>query len=274
MRAARLSRAVAALLLSTGAALAQPMGQPADLAPVFERSVERRLIVPEPEQAHYAQLLARALDAAGVRIEQTQLAVLVDRSAVVQAVMVWWLAADGSAGLIGAAPTSTGRPSGFEHFETPLGVFEHTLDNPDFRAEGTVNELGIRGYGDRGMRVFDFGWVMARRGWAPGDQPMRLQLHATDRVRFEPRLGRPASKGCIRVSAAFNDFIDRYGVLDAAYDEALAAGRRFWVLRPDRVSTPWSGRWLVVVDSKRTSRPAWTLATRLASASALGTVAC
>jgi hypothetical protein len=67
--------------------------------------------------------------------------------------------------LAGASPVSTGRPSGFEHFETPVGTFEHALAHPDFGAEGTPRELGVRGHGERGMRVFDFGWVTARRGW-------------------------------------------------------------------------------------------------------------
>ncbi len=252
------------LLVGAVAALAQPLTQPADLAVPFQRSVNKRLAVPVPEQDRYAALLARALDEAGVRIERTQFVVLVDRSAFVQAVMVWWLAPDGSAGLVGAAPASTGRPSGFEHFETPLGVFEHSLANLDFRAEGTLNENGIRGYGDRGMRVYDFGWVSARRGWAPGEQEMRLQLHATDRERLEPRLGQRESKGCIRIPATLNEFIDRHGVLDAAYDEALAAARTFWVLRADRMPTPWSGRWLVVIDSMRSARPAWSPAPRQA----------
>jgi len=47
--------------------------------------------------------------------------------------------------LVGAAPVSTGLPGRFEHFTTPLGVFEHSLANPDFRAEGTKNQFGIRG---------------------------------------------------------------------------------------------------------------------------------
>lgn len=34
-------------------------------------------------------------------------------------------------------------------------------------------------------------------------------------------------------------------------------GRRFWVLRPDRQPTPWSGRYLVVVDTLRDARPDW-----------------
>ena len=56
------------------------------------------------------------------------------------------------------------------------------------RAEGTRNALGIRGYGERGMRVYDFGWVMGDRGWGTGGRSaMRLQMHATD-----PSLGTAA----------------------------------------------------------------------------------
>ena len=44
-----------------------------------------------------------------------------------------------------------------------------------------------------------FGWVIAERGWgAGGMSPMRLQMHATDPDRLEPRLGRAESKGWIR----------------------------------------------------------------------------
>ena len=50
---------------------------------------------------------------------------------------------------------------------------------------------------------------------------MRLQMHATDRDRLEPRLGRRESKGCIRIPASLSVWFDRYGVLDAAYDDAL-----------------------------------------------------
>ena len=42
---------------------------------------------------------------------------------------------------------------------------KHSLANMDFRAEGTFNDNGIRGYGRKGMRVFDFGWVVSERGW-------------------------------------------------------------------------------------------------------------
>ena len=128
----------------------------------------------------------------------------------------------------------------------------------DFRAEGTKNSLGIRGYGVRGMRVYDFGWVMAERGWGtPGKSIMRLQMHATDPVALEPRLGRWHSKGCIRIPASLNRFIDRYGLIDADYERAAHEGRNLWVLLPARTTTPWPGKYLVVVDSERESRPAW-----------------
>jgi hypothetical protein len=160
---------------------------------------------------------------------------------------------------LGATPASTGRVGAFEHFRTPLGVFLHGPHNPDYRALGTVNERGIRGYGARGLRVFDFGWVTAERGWGRGGTgTMRLQVHATDPVRLEPRLGRAASKGCIRITAALNRFLDCHGLLDAEYDAAQAAGRRQWILRLDRTTIPWPGRCLVVVDSQRRERPAWS----------------
>lgn len=165
--------------------------------------------------------------------------------------------------MIGASPVATGRPGEYEHFLTPLGVFAHSLANPDFRAEGTRNALGIRGYGRKGMRVYDFGWVEAERTWGPrGEGLMRLQVHSTDPEFLEPLLGRWHSKGCIRVAARLNSFIDRHGLLDADYDAALGAGHRLWVLRADREPTPWAGRWLVVVESERVERPAWSRLTK------------
>jgi len=32
------------------------------------------------------------------------------------------------------------------------------LANMDYRAEGTLNKLGLRALGRKGMRVYDFGW--------------------------------------------------------------------------------------------------------------------
>ena len=86
---------------------------------------------------------------------------------------------------------------------------------------------------------------------------MRLQLHATDPDMLEPRFGSAASKGCIRVSASLNQFLDKYGLLDADYEAAMERGVQLWVLREDRAPTAWSGRYLIVVESERTQRPSW-----------------
>jgi len=40
--------------------------------------------------------------------------------------------------------------------------------------------------------------------------------------------------GCIRIPGSMNEFIDRYGILDLDYEQAMAAGKSFWVLQPDR----------------------------------------
>jgi hypothetical protein len=257
----RLMALGAALLALAGTALALDSG--VDLAALFRLQVDRRLDVPPDEQQAYARRLRHAL-ALSPRIAQQwplapQYVLLIDRDARVQAALLYWLDAQGEPQFVGAAPVSTGRPSGYEHFDTPTGVFEHTLANPDFRAEGTRNEFGICGYGAAGRRVFDFGWADAWKGWGRRDfGTMRLQVHATDPQLLEPRLGQRESKGCIRIPATLNGFLDRYGILDADYERALAAGQPLWQLRADRRPTPWSGRYLVIVDTARVVRPAWS----------------
>lgn len=228
------------------------------LAAEFAREVDMRLDVPHSEQLDYAKRLEAALLAARHTNLAAQYVVLVDRSPFVQAGFIYWRSPEGPWHFIGASPVSTGRPGTFDHFLTPLGVFAHTPDNMDFRAEGTKNRLGIRGYGVRGMRVYDFGWLMAERGWGtPGKSIMRLQMHATDPSILEPRLGRAQSKGCIRIPASLNRFIDRYGLIDAEYERITREGRRLWVLLPTRTPTPWPGKYLVVIDSERKNRPEW-----------------
>jgi hypothetical protein len=243
-----------------------PSSVPADLPSVwrsrFETEVDRRLEVPPQDRQRYIGLLEAALAERGLLDLSPQAVLLVDRSERVQAAFVLVRVPGGDAEpswqWLGATPVSTGRVGSFDHFRTPLGVFAHSLANPDFRAEGTFNDNHIRGYGLRGMRVFDFGWVDAERGWGPGGSSvMRLQVHATDPARLEPRLGRADSKGCIRLPATLNAFIDHHAVLDADYLDSAAAGAIQWVLRNDRSPLPWPGRYLVIVDSKATERPDW-----------------
>ena len=244
------------LLLATVGHAATPLSV-AELRQAYATLVEQRLSVPDPEAWRYGRMMETALREYGAGPEP-QFVLLVDRAPSVQAMFVYLRLSDREARLVGASPVSTGRPGAYEHFATPPGVFEHTLCDPDFRAEGTKNAQGVRGYGKAGMRVFDFGWVVTPRGWGDGRPgAMRLQVHATDPDLLEGRLGTACSKGCIRIPSGANVFLDRHGVLDANYEQALREGHAVWQLRSDRLATPWSGRYLVVVDSATPERPVW-----------------
>ena len=71
-------------------------------------------------------------------------------------------------------------------------------------------------------------------------------------VRSARRLGRTASKGCIRIPEAMDIFLDRYGILGANYEQAAQHDPRFQaVLLRDRTPTPLAGNALVVVDSSQ-----------------------
>ena len=244
----------------TAYAAAQTLGEHAVAALVaqFDAEVDRRLAVPVDARQRYAEGLDAELHHAQITLRGRQHLVLVDRNPNVQAVAVLLFDPPARWIWIGASAVSTGRPGEFDHFITPTGVFAHSLDNPDFRAEGTFNENHIRGYGLRGTRVFDFGWVQAERGWGSGGLgTMRLQMHATDSV-LELRLGTAQSKGCIRITAALNRYLDRHGIIDADYEEALARGKPLWVLATERTPTRWPGRYLAVIDSHHERRPVWS----------------
>jgi len=251
-----LAAALSLSLAATVPGVAQPM--PGDVKQAFLHDVRPALELPEDDRRLYGALAERALQSANAYLADSQYVLVVDRNAYVQAAFLYWLRPGEAPAYIGASPVSTGKPSGFDHFETPTGVYLHSLANPDFRAEGTKNENGILGYGRRGMRVYDFGWQQARKGWGDGGiGTMRLQMHATDPYSLESRLGTAQSKGCIRIAATLNRFIDRFGLLDAEYQTVADAGRHLWVLLPDRTPAYGAGRYLIVIDSARKERPAW-----------------
>ena len=230
------------------------------LRAVFARDVTRRLNVPAAVQQEYGERLQAALAQNQLGNLSGEYVLLVDRSANVQALFIYFRPAPSNKWvMIGASPVATGRPGEFDHFITPLGVFEHTPDNMDYRAEGTMNQNGIRGYGKRDMRIFDLGWAQGERGWGKGGMSqMRFQMHATDPDKLEPLLGIRHSKGCVRIPASLNVFLDHYGILDAEYEALTESGKSLWVLHSDRQVTPWAGRYIVVVDSERKTRPAWS----------------
>ena len=212
--------------------------------------------MPQADQQGYLLLLQQALAAVSPIALAGQSVVHVDRSPQVQAAMVMVRTQAGGWHWLAATAVSTGKTGTFEYFLTPLGVFPHTLDNPDYRVKGSFNKNHIRGYGIRGRRVFDFGWQLAERGWGGGgNSKMRLQMHATDPRVLEPRLGLVASEGCIRIQATVNVFLDIHGVLDADYEAAVAHGEKLWVLKASRQTLPWLGRNMLIVDSQVTERP-------------------
>lgn len=93
---------------------------------------------------------------------------------------------------IGASKISSGypdkkprKPATDTKFATGTGVF---TTNPTvtgvigYRAEGTKNKNGIRGYGEKGNRVYDIGSMKTKRGWDGSDMDIRFMIHSTDPV--------------------------------------------------------------------------------------------
>jgi hypothetical protein len=247
------------LWASTASTDPVPDASKEQLSADFERDVSPRLLLPSTEVLSYALRLNGALDAAQLLLTAEQFLVLVDRNPDVQAALLFFGTSIGGWKLVGATPVSTGLPGRYEHFLTPLGVFDHSMINPDFRAEGTKNKLGFRGYGRKGMRIYDFGWVNSQRGWGKGGMGvLRLQMHSTDPDLAEQKLGTAQSEGCVRIAATFNAFLDFHSLLDEDYERSVARGEKLWVLRKDRTPTKFPGRYMVIVDSDRAVRPEWS----------------
>ncbi len=224
------------------------------LRSAMAREVSGLLQPPGHAVADAAARAATLLDETGHPIDVPQLVVIVDRNPGVQRLLLMLARPGGPAGwrLVGAAHVSTGQARRKDYYLTPVGVFPHTDAILDFRAAGTRNEHHVRGLGLAGMRVWDFGWQWALKGWhtdgAGGD--IRLQMHATDPDLLERRLGRPASEGCVRLSSTMNRFLDRHGVLDADYERVAATDIRYSsLLSPQRTPTPLAGRLLIVIDT-------------------------
>ena len=294
------ARAPVVSALSTRNVLPTPIpARPDDAASVSAAAEDLRAamaanvrnLIPSAK-AHAANTAWRAVEMlklAGRSIDAPQLVVVVDRNPAVETLSLLLARPGGpqSWQLIGAAHVSTGQANRKDYYITPVGVFAHTDAILDFRALGTYNEHHVRGLGLAGMRVWDFGWQWALKGWhtdrAGGD--IRLQMHATDPKLLEGRLGRPASEGCVRVSSTMNRFLDHYGVLDADYERVAATdGRYSALLAADRTPTKLAGRLLVVIDTRlppdapptQSERPAgWpdpSLAPASASEPGVGTV--
>ena len=200
--------------------------------------------------------LARAEAAmGGFAPDRPQLVVVVDRSPRVQGLAVLMAMPDDVFNETATTDISTGSTGRYDHYVTPRGVFHITGAILGYRAEGTVNGYGIRGLGGKGMRVWDFGWQRARKGWAeevgkPDSTLIRLEMHATDPDKLEQRIGQPASQGCIRIPTVMNRFLDLHGVLDVEYEQAAATDIKFRsLLLANRMPSLLAGNTLIVADS-------------------------
>lgn len=231
----------------TGTALAMDIPELSALREVFSTGV------PEKYQVALTPELQAAQDAAILSYPEIQalmapeFVVVVNRHAKTQSMSV--VLTDGKTiEYIGSSKVSTGDLNRKKHFHTPIGLFENKREFGNFRAEGTKNDNGIRGYGKKGMRVFDFGWQESVGSWgkrAPAQ--IRLLMHATDPDVLEPRLGVPASQGCVRIQAGVNTFIDEYGVMDKNYVPSATAAPG-WVLSKAKKLDKYDGRYMIVME--------------------------
>lgn len=220
----------------------------------LHQEVHGLLRLTQAQQNHWISMVRQTLAEQDTEIRRAQLLVAVDRNPHVQVLTLIVAQPDGPWMVLGGTHVSTGEPNRRGYYITPTGVFVHNDSILDYRAQGTFNENHIRGLGLKGMRVWDFGWQWARKGWLANGESgqIRLLMHSTDPTYLAQRIGRPASEGCIRVPADMNKFIDRHGVLDVDYQQAAIDDIAFRAILPrDAKPTPLAGDTLIVVDSSK-----------------------
>lgn len=227
------------------------------LTALLKKSVPNAMIYSAQRNQKWVQLAKDEMERKGPPVKRAQLLIVVDRNPKVQELcfVLAFPKGQGEWRALGGGKVSTGNTGRKLYYITPTGVFYNTIERIGYRALGTKNKNGIRGNGVKGMRVWDFGWQWAEKGWLPNREKgqIRLEMHATDPDFLEQRLGRPASEGCVRVAAKMNQFIDQNGIIDVLYNQAAHKDKRFSsVLLKNRQSTPLAGDKLVVVDSSQT----------------------
>lgn len=235
----------------------------ANLRAALEQEVPQHTTQTAQTDRDWIARASAAAAAGGLAIDAPQLVVVVDRAPAVQELAILLAQPHAPWQVVGGSKVSTGQAGRRGYFITPTGVFLHTDAIRDYRALGTYNQNHIRGLGVKGMRVWDFGWQTAQKGWVdePDTAEIRLLIHATDPDVLEQRLGRPASQGCVRIPATMNRFLDVYGVLDADIARAAIDDPRFAaLLLAERTPTPLAGRALIVLDSQQAPLPSTPVA--------------
>ncbi len=202
----------------------------------------------EPDYLQGNVLNIRQMFVNNVSSIESQYFVYIDRNLLKQIILVYFFDFQGGAiTLIGADKVSTGNERRAGFFITPRGVFKNTVENPGYRALGTKNDDGWRGLGAKDSRVWDFGWQKTLK--KNQEKEIRLLMHATDPDFGEKRLGKVASKGCIRVSARMNKFLDHFGLLDKEYEANKDKKTVAWLLKSSRQPVAFAGQYLLVGDS-------------------------
>ncbi|MCP1227408.1 L,D-transpeptidase [Acetobacter fabarum] len=239
---------------------------------LFQKDVPAAFTPTITQKDTWLALARQQISQSGYVVQTPQAVVVADRNPSVQRACVIVARPDTPEWtIIGCTRISTGTIGRKHHYITPVGIFTNTAERLGYRAQGTKNENGIMGNGTKGMRVWDFGWQVAEKGWLPSREqgPIRLEMHATDPVFLERQLGHMASAGCIRIPAALNIYIDKNGLLDVEYERKAATDKRFRaLLRTDRTPSSLAGMAVIVVDSAPppSTAPARTPSPNLVSA--------
>ncbi len=238
------------LLFSVGISLAETnISEVQKLQTEFEKNVGFKIMLEEDYlKSVLGDAVRKILDIK--ENGQSQYFIYVDRNPEKQIILVCFFdLALKNITVIGADKISTGSQKRRGHFITPVGVFANTINNIGYRALGTKNDVGWRGLGAKGSRVWDFGWQKT-----PKDNrkvEIRLLLHATDPDFGEPRLGKVDSKGCVRISGKLNKFLDHFGLLDQEYEINKNKKSIAWLLKSDRESMAFAGKYMLVGDSAK-----------------------
>ena len=212
----------------------------------FGRIVGKRL-VEEKYLSSTAKYCAVAISI-NPEFQKSQYFVYVDRNPDRQLILIcFYDAALKKVEILGVDKTSTGNPNRNGFFETPVGFLKNTPEIMGYRAQGTKNSKGWRGLGGKDSRIWDFGWQTTCKNGRPVQ--IRLLMHATDPDFGEARLGQVDSKGCIRISANLNHFLDHHGIIDREYEERNSA-KKIWLLKADREPANYAGKYVLVGDSQ------------------------
>lgn len=208
-------------------ALAGVVYTPHELMEQYARDVTPRLHLPADDVRLYGSIAEWQMCGSGRDMLDPQYLLVIDRNPNVQAALLVWRLWSGSYELVGASPVAAGP--------NPLDAAQSAGD--------LLVQVGANGRRGR-ARVYEFASAVQLQESA--STAVRVQLRSAP-TGDEDRLGAPCPDGCILLPASLVSFLDEYGILDQD-----APGRT------QRHVLPCRGRHLLLVDSERDDRPAWS----------------